>query len=388
MAKKIYLFIVIYSFFYIAGCKTETQKISRVLRDIYRNKVDLKELIGKNKKIVQLNIKQGYANCLVVDNQSEAQRSYFMSINLTTGKTQNVIENEFGKYYSMSFDIKGDSLFCISGLNPKKLYGIHLNKKTFREQLIKYDPPLSPGMLLAFSHYKLLTADVYGSTILKFNTDVPVVYENRPFTNKNAVSFPLSDNGNLICGQHYSKDSTNLIAIDKYGNEIWRKSILIHTPRYNSESIDLIRTKTKYVIRDGPELQALDISHGGKKWGNKYENYSYKAMEFGGNILLATINDDGYIPSSLNNKRTLLLKLINEKDGSEIWQSKVKIEGNLGITLNKNKILLFTYNSLHILDRNGKSIGLINCNNINTADMMYDPFSNQRYLTFDSVVYW
>lgn len=386
--RRIDFIFLLCSILYLVGCTPEKMKISRTLDNIYDSKMDLGKVVGKGMKISRIDFKKGYAQCLLVS-ETDPPSSYFALINLSTKKIEHLVKNTFGEYYSMSFDVYGDTLFCVSGLNAKKIYRVNLRANRVYERNFEYNSPLSPGVLFAFSKYNFLGESVYGSVVVISDASLANVYKNRSLTNKNAISFPLSESRNLICGQHFREDSTNLIAVNNLGNEVWRRAIKIHPPLNNSGAIDLIRTSQNYVIRDGPEIQALNVSTGKQRWVREFKMYTDKAVLFDGNVLLMTLENEGRYPSSQDFKQRVLLRFINATNGSDIWKSEIDVQGDVRLSIHNKNIMLFANNSIDILDSNGKrTVVKSECSSCNTIDIKYDPFADKHYLIFDGIVYW
>lgn len=371
----------------LTQCSPDKSKtLLNYLNSNYKNKLDVKALIGKDRPVIGFIIKNDKALLTVTTPPGKSPDScFYIIVDLPQRKIVHTVVSPF-TYYATHYDLKGDSIFCLSAFNSDDIRIISTKTGQTRE-LLTSSNITTPGKIITFDKFTLLTNSLYGSSTINRATGKVTMFENASITNQYAVSFPLDSTNNLLSGIKTHDDSLKLIAIDQLGEEVWSSKIKIRDDlRSNVDPIQIFRADKYFIVRNSGQVLALEAGSGKLIWNTIFLPYTTKAMLWNQKLLLYTFNSHGIMGE--NQPMNVNIKLITLDSGNVIWNKDFKTIGNVDITPGNNELILWSDNSLKVLNEKGKiKTDTTILNEYTTLKM--DEITGKNYILYNGeILYW
>jgi len=354
----------------------------------YKNKLDVRALMGNDRPIIGFIIKNDKALLTVTTPPGGPHDStFFVIIDIPQKKIINTIKSPYEPYYHVCADINGDSVFCFGNLNPNKNHIINIQNGQSGEFNITDTCISLPGEIIAFEKYILHFASLYGASSTNLTTGKTILFENRSVSNQYAISLPFSNTINLISCKTFGNDSITLIALDQMGKEVWNSKIkILDDLRFNVEPTQIFRTGKYFIVRNSSQLLALDAVSGKRIWDKTFLPYTTHALLWNEKILLFTVIK----PEAFSSDEASLqmnLKLIEPTTANELWNKDYKGFHNSSSVI-RNELLITAGNSLKVLNEKGEiKIDTVIQNEY--TQLQADKLTGKNYALYNGeILYW
>jgi outer membrane protein assembly factor BamB len=373
----------------LVQCNTKDSNYRNYLHANFTNSLDIRALIGDDRPIIDIIIKNGKALLTVTTEPGKGHDSTFYIVLDIAKKQQIGAVVSPVAYIESRVDINGDSLFCVSAFKPECMHVINIKTGQVNERTVKNSTSSLPGDLVAFDQFVVLTNGLYNTAIVNRASGEVRMFENDFITNQHAVSCPLNSSINLITGNSFGGDSIRFIALDQRGAAIWESKIKIRDDlRNNVWPLDILRTGTSFIVRNSSELQALDAETGKLLWNKNFQPYTTQALPWNNKVILVTLvakemTNNGY-------RQQMALHLVEPATGEVLWSKNYEVTGYVKYVPVNDKLFVTTYKSLKVFNIHGEIVTDTALENKHTSiEAELDKITGKSYLLLNGeTLYW
>ena len=381
------------------GCKPTpiNYTLTSAIASYTNDSLDIAKTIGSSYKIIDCRIKDNKILIKAVKKITPAnggQYCYFLIINLSTSKIENIVADPFDDYIASSFDIDADKLYTMSALESDTLFITSLKTNEIKKIVLGFDKAISPGEILISQNQLFIYGDLYGIAVINTNTFAKTVFHNTGHTinpQSSTLSFPVDSSLKLLSGHQINDQDIQLYAIDGRDSIKWTYRMKEET----SEIVSLLNYPNSFVVTYDKLIVALNKTDGHEVWSNTLTRSISEVYKWKDKILTYyLINPTGMYPDTDEFEYRVELKLFNSRDGKEIWSNNIRSINEPDIGICNDKLLLTDNNSFTVFSMdNGKELSkksfLKNERSNYAFEMLTDTKTGKYYLkSYDEKIYW
>lgn len=316
-----FLLIIVSSF--NISCKSQTdytlnEHIVKYLKDSF----DIQQEATEEQKVVNSKIRNGKILAMAVDSN---KNSYFLIADIKSKRIDYNSKNIIDKYYSTIWDMGSHMIVAASAQRPYDLSITNITTGNFKKENFPIVDWLSSTDIVINGDQLFYLNGVTGVAFVNIENTHYKVFKNPGILTTNyksaIISYPLDSTLNLLSGHTTANNTIQMYAIDKYDSIQWKYSIKQNQKR---EPISLLNYSHSFIVKYDSVLVALDKSGGKEAWHDTFKNSISEVYKYQDKILVyCLVNPASTYPDKDEFKYEVVLKLIDSKNGEELWNKNI-----------------------------------------------------------------